>query len=84
MDDPVKAFHAHLDVCKWCDEHCFELCPEGQKLLKAAAEDPRIVKIMGGRLAPTLSGRFSSEPHYQNMPVTSPLAEEIINAFRRR
>ena len=57
IDDPVETFHEHLNACKWCDEHCFELCPEGYELLKAVAEDPRIIGIMGGRLVPTLRRR---------------------------
>lgn len=26
-------FHAHLDKCKQCEEHPFNLCPEGQRLM---------------------------------------------------
>lgn len=33
----IKKFHAHLDTCNQCAQHCFALCPEGAKLLKYAA-----------------------------------------------
>jgi hypothetical protein len=35
--DPTKAFHAHLDVCVQCREHPFNLCPIGDRLIRAAA-----------------------------------------------
>ena len=33
----IKKFHAHLDGCERCRNQCFNLCPEGAKLLKYAA-----------------------------------------------
>lgn len=33
----VNAFHAHLDVCKQCEQNPFDLCREGLLLLKCAA-----------------------------------------------
>lgn len=30
-------YHSHLDVCRRCRERPFDLCPEGGKLLSAAA-----------------------------------------------
>ena len=33
----IDRFHAHLDVCSQCRNHCFELCPTGARLLKEAA-----------------------------------------------
>lgn len=33
----IKRFHAHLDVCTQCENHPFDLCPTGAKLLKYAA-----------------------------------------------
>lgn len=35
--DRIKKFHAHLDVCAQCRNHCFDLCPVGAYLLKYAA-----------------------------------------------
>ena len=42
-------FHRHLDVCARCEQQPFNLCPEGEKLLKLSAmpmvhimEDPRL------------------------------------------
>lgn len=37
MNATVDAFHTHLDVCKQCREHPFQLCPVGAVLLAAAA-----------------------------------------------
>ena len=34
----VEAFHAHLDVCKQCEQHPFDLCCVGAALLIATAE----------------------------------------------
>lgn len=33
----IKEFHKHLDVCRQCANHPFDLCPTGAKLLKEAA-----------------------------------------------
>ena len=33
----IHKFHAHLDVCSQCRNHCFDLCPVGATLLKDAA-----------------------------------------------
>ncbi len=35
--DRIDKFHAHLDDCKQCRDHPFDLCPDGAKLLKEAA-----------------------------------------------
>ena len=32
----IEKFHAHLDVCKQCRDHPFDLCPVGAPLLMAA------------------------------------------------
>ena len=32
--EAADLFHAHLDVCAWCEEHPFNLCHEGQRLLQ--------------------------------------------------
>lgn len=37
-NEKMDAFHAHLDVCKQCREHPFELCAEGRKRLLKFAE----------------------------------------------
>lgn len=34
----VDAFHAHLDACQQCREHPMDLCPEGARLIHAAAD----------------------------------------------
>lgn len=31
-------FHEHLDVCKQCEEHPFDLCPTGQKIMADLAK----------------------------------------------
>lgn len=31
----AEAFHAHLDVCNWCEAHPFALCGTGAELLQA-------------------------------------------------
>jgi hypothetical protein len=36
-DEMIDRFHVHLDVCKQCRDHPFELCPTGAELLKGAA-----------------------------------------------
>lgn len=33
----INQFHEHLDVCKQCENHPFDLCPIGANLLKSAA-----------------------------------------------
>ena len=33
--DPPSPFHSHLDVCKRCRERPFNLCPDGERILKA-------------------------------------------------
>jgi hypothetical protein len=37
-----KAFHEHLDSCKQCEEHPFDLCPEGAHLLREAGREMRL------------------------------------------
>lgn len=40
--------HRHLDVCEQCEQHPFDLCPIGAKLLTAVVEpveDPEPPKI---------------------------------------
>lgn len=32
----IDAYHEHLDVCEQCEQHPFNQCPEGMKLLIAA------------------------------------------------
>ena len=34
----IDKFHAHLDVCRQCERHPFDLCSTGAKLLKEAAQ----------------------------------------------
>ena len=29
----MKEFHDHLDECKWCKDHVFDLCEIGEELL---------------------------------------------------
>lgn len=38
MDD-ANIFHDHLDVCRQCREQPFNLCPIGEKALKAAIDE---------------------------------------------
>jgi len=33
----IDKFHAHLDICEQCRNHCFDLCPVGATLLQEAA-----------------------------------------------
>lgn len=39
MSDAAEAFYAHLDVCRQCEAHPFDLCPVGQDLIKATVKD---------------------------------------------
>lgn len=34
---PEERFHAHLDTCRRCEDHPFDLCPIGALLLALAA-----------------------------------------------
>ena len=34
-EDAADAFHSHLDVCVQCEEHPFQLCRLGDKLLRS-------------------------------------------------
>lgn len=36
-DDPVEAFHAHLDFCMQCMENPANLCAAGDELMRAAS-----------------------------------------------
>ncbi len=48
----IKKFHAHLDICSQCRNHCFDLCPIGALLLKEAAtgeQTPRTEYEQGGK-----------------------------------
>lgn len=38
-DPAVAAFHAHLDECPRCARNPFDLCSEGERLLRAAVEE---------------------------------------------
>lgn len=35
----LEAFHAHLDECKRCAQNPFDLCSEGDRLIRAAVEE---------------------------------------------
>ncbi len=41
----IQKFHDHLDVCRQCREHPFDLCPTGATLLRAAArlQTPNVI-----------------------------------------
>jgi hypothetical protein len=40
-------YHDHLDVCDWCAEHPFDLCPTGNRTIREeAAMIPGIDKAM--------------------------------------
>jgi len=41
-EQAAAAFHAHLDVCPQCEQHPFDLCSTGARLLKQAAETAEI------------------------------------------
>lgn len=36
--EAAAAFHAHLDFCQQCEQHPFDLCTVGARLLRLAAE----------------------------------------------
>lgn len=38
MNDELDEFHKHLKECKWCREHLFVLCMDGEHLLIKAAK----------------------------------------------
>jgi hypothetical protein len=37
-----RRFHDHLDVCRQCRNRPFDLCPTGDRLLRATADDDAI------------------------------------------
>lgn len=43
LTDSMKAFHAHLDVCKQCRDNPFGLCKPGESLLLATADEDAII-----------------------------------------
>jgi hypothetical protein len=44
VTDEIDAFHAHLDVCRQCRDHPFQLCRTGAELLvKAGASADRVI-----------------------------------------
>ncbi|HUV44287.1 MAG TPA: hypothetical protein VMW13_05595 [Dehalococcoidales bacterium] len=44
----IDRFHAHLDICSQCRNHCFDLCPTGARLLTEAATGSQGPKIIVG------------------------------------
>jgi hypothetical protein len=44
-EEPVEinVYHQHLDVCTWCANHPWNLCREGDRLLRA--EVGKVVRI---------------------------------------
>jgi len=46
--DSVDKFHAHLDTCRQCADHPFDLCPVGDKLLHDAVVYAREVMARAG------------------------------------
>lgn len=46
----VDAFHAHLDACRQCREHLFDLCPTGEPLLRAVVQSSGKVTLIDGRV----------------------------------
>lgn len=34
MSRAIEAFHAHLDTCRQCEQHPFDLCPTGTQLIQ--------------------------------------------------
>jgi len=41
LPESIEKFHAHLDECKQCEAHPFDLCPVGDRLIRATAKFPR-------------------------------------------
>jgi hypothetical protein len=37
-----NVYHQHLDVCEWCNNHPFDLCPEGYAKLQQAVKDIKL------------------------------------------
>jgi len=68
----IDEFHAHLDACKQCREHPFDLCVVGGRLLVEAAGPSRPF---------SMSGRIASEPVPQNIPIRTELGKQIREAF---
>jgi hypothetical protein len=44
-DKAVDDFHAHLEVCKQCEEHLHNLCPTGVELINKIVSDCWITKL---------------------------------------
>ena len=36
--EAIKAFHEHIDKCSVCEQDPFNLCPEGERLIKATLD----------------------------------------------
>lgn len=53
--DAIDEFHAHLDVCRQCAKHPFDLCSAGLVLLIAAADS-----IGADPVGETREGRMTS------------------------
>jgi hypothetical protein len=41
VKEQAEAFHAHLDVCKQCANHPFDLCLTGQEIMRRFLPEPR-------------------------------------------
>lgn len=39
----MNEFHKHLDECKQCEQHPFELCPVGVQLIHAEVQKPVVL-----------------------------------------
>lgn len=72
LPDPDK-FHAHLDICKQCREHPFNLCAEGSRVLFEAATG------LPSNTSPT--GRVPRDSPFQDLPLNTELGRQIREAF---
>lgn len=52
MDDPIKAYYDHLDICPQCEREPFNQCPIGAVLLNVAGTAAMQELLKGVPLGP--------------------------------
>lgn len=57
FDKVMTEFHAHLDGCMQCEQHPFELCSEGQKIMNSVFHEKTNINAMYGKFGKSAGGR---------------------------